>query len=124
MRPARHVPSFVLCLLLIAALPGWITSAAAQQQEKRLALVVGNGAYTKGALATPANDAGLIAQTLQAAGFDVIGARDLNGDTLRKSLHDFMQKVQDAGRWGQLPAGSVVTKGAVLFPRLEERAEA
>jgi methionyl-tRNA synthetase len=34
------------------------------------------------------------------------------------------QKVQDAGRWGQLPAGSIVTKGAVLFPRLEERAEA
>ncbi|WP_031509063.1 methionine--tRNA ligase [Streptomyces megasporus] len=30
------------------------------------------------------------------------------------------QHVQDAGRWGQLPAGSTVTKGAVLFPRLEE----
>ncbi|MGH3417257.1 MAG: methionine--tRNA ligase [Actinocrinis sp.] len=30
------------------------------------------------------------------------------------------QRVQDTGRWGQLPAGSVVTKGAVLFPRLEE----
>ncbi|WP_034267472.1 methionine--tRNA ligase [Actinospica robiniae] len=33
------------------------------------------------------------------------------------------QKVQDTGRWGQLPAGSTVTKGAVLFPRLEERTE-
>lgn len=32
------------------------------------------------------------------------------------------QRVQDAGRWGLLPAGSVVTKGAVLFPRLEESA--
>ncbi|AXK31730.1 methionine--tRNA ligase [Streptomyces armeniacus] len=30
------------------------------------------------------------------------------------------QRVQDAGRWGQLPAGATVTKGAVLFPRLEE----
>jgi methionyl-tRNA synthetase len=30
------------------------------------------------------------------------------------------QRVQDAGRWGLLPAGSTVTKGAVLFPRLEE----
>ncbi len=45
-------------------------------------------------LATAANDAGLIAQTLQAAGFDVIGARDLDGDTLRKSFRDFMQKAQ------------------------------
>jgi len=32
------------------------------------------------------------------------------------------QRVQDSGRWGQLPAGSTVTKGAVLFPRLEEPA--
>ncbi len=30
------------------------------------------------------------------------------------------QRVQDAGTWGQLPAGSVITKGAVLFPRLED----
>ena len=33
------------------------------------------------------------------------------------------QPVRETGRWGQLPAGSVVTKGAVLFPRLEERVE-
>jgi len=32
------------------------------------------------------------------------------------------QRVQDAGRWGQLPAGLTVTKGAVLFPRLEDPA--
>ncbi|MGW1985963.1 methionine--tRNA ligase [Streptomyces collinus] len=31
------------------------------------------------------------------------------------------QRVQDAGRWGTLPAGSTVTKGAILFPRLEEK---
>ncbi len=31
------------------------------------------------------------------------------------------QKVQEAGAWGLLPAGSTVTKGAVLFPRLEEK---
>ena len=30
------------------------------------------------------------------------------------------QRVQDAGTWGQLPAGTVITKGAVLFPRLED----
>nr|MDT0526332.1 methionine--tRNA ligase [Streptomyces sp. DSM 41633] len=31
------------------------------------------------------------------------------------------QRVQDAGTWGVLPAGATVTKGAVLFPRLEEK---
>ena len=65
--------------------------------EKRIALVVGNGAYAKSPLATAANDAGLIAQTLQAAGFDVIGARDLDGDTLRKSFRDFINKAEAAG---------------------------
>lgn len=30
------------------------------------------------------------------------------------------QDVRNAGVWGQLPAGVTVTKGAVLFPRLEE----
>jgi len=30
------------------------------------------------------------------------------------------QRVQDAGRWGQLLPGATVTKGAALFPRLEE----
>jgi methionyl-tRNA synthetase len=30
------------------------------------------------------------------------------------------QRVQDAGGWGRLPVGATVTKGDVLFPRLEE----
>jgi methionyl-tRNA synthetase len=32
------------------------------------------------------------------------------------------QKIGDVAAWGQLKPGSVVTKGAVLFPRLEEKA--
>ncbi|MFE1884001.1 methionine--tRNA ligase [Streptomyces diastatochromogenes] len=31
------------------------------------------------------------------------------------------QKVQEGGAWGKLPAGATVTKGAILFPRLEEK---
>lgn len=86
---------FLLPILAFAAAAP--DPARAQQQEKRIALVVGNGAYAKSPLATTANDAGLIAQTLQAAGFDVVGARDLDGDTLRKSLRDFIQKAQASG---------------------------
>src|SRR5947209_12881701 len=71
--------------------------AAAQAPENRVALVIGNAGYQAGALATPANDAGLIAQTLQAAGFDVVGARDLDQDSLRRALRDFLDKAQDAG---------------------------
>ncbi|WP_027529835.1 caspase domain-containing protein [Bradyrhizobium sp. WSM3983] len=89
--------AFICFLLPILVVAGALTPVRAQQQEKRIALVVGNGAYSKSPLATTANDAGLIAQTLQAAGFDVVGARDLDGDTLRKSLRDFIQKAQASG---------------------------
>jgi tRNA G18 (ribose-2'-O)-methylase SpoU len=101
MSVTRRLSAPVLCLALVFGLVGVLEPASAQQQEKRIALVVGNGAYAKSPLATAANDAGLIAQTLQAAGFDVIGARDLDADSLRKTFRDFMQKV------GSDPANTV-----------------
>ncbi|MGQ0683496.1 caspase family protein, partial [Bradyrhizobium sp.] len=92
----RRLIAPALCLALAFGL-GLLAPASAQQQEKRIALVVGNSAYGKSPLATAANDAGLIAQTLQAAGFDVVGARDLDGDTLRRTLRDFIQKAETSG---------------------------
>ena len=83
------------CLALIALMLS--AASYAQPAEKRIALVIGNAAYPAGALATTANDAGLIAQTLQAAGFDVVGARDLDLDSLRRAFHDFLDKAQSSG---------------------------
>ncbi|MEW6639864.1 MAG: caspase family protein, partial [Pseudomonadota bacterium] len=97
MQLARTLSIVSACLLVVLASTGLSQTASAQQQEKRIALVVGDGAYAKSPLATAANDAGLIAQTLQAAGFDVVGARDLDGDTLRKSFRDFVQKAESSG---------------------------
>lgn len=82
---------------LLAAVIAFASGASAQQTEKRIALVVGNGAYQAEALPTAANDAGLIAQTLQAAGFDVVGARDLDQDTLRRTFRDFIDKATASG---------------------------
>src|SRR5262249_38229689 len=65
--------------------------------ERRFALVIGNGEYRAGRLPTAANDAGLIAETLRAAGFDVSGARDLDWITLRRSVAEFLEKVSAAG---------------------------
>lgn len=56
--------------------------------------MIGNAAYEAGALATEANDAGLIAQT---AGFDVEGARDVDQELLRGAFRDFLAKVTAAG---------------------------
>ncbi len=92
----KHQRSLVLALLSVL-LFGSLASAGAQAAEKRLALVVGNANYSSGVLPTPANDAGLIAQTLQAAGFDVVGVRDLDQDSLRRTFRDFIAKVSAAG---------------------------
>lgn len=86
---------FTLLNAMVFAAGCFIGPASAA--EKRLALVIGNSAYQASPLATAANDAGLVAQTLQAAGFDVIGARDLDEDALRKSLRDFIDKASAAG---------------------------
>jgi uncharacterized caspase-like protein len=87
----RKLVLFALIPLMLA----FVSSAA--RAEKRVALVVGNAGYQTGALTTPANDAGLIAQTLQAAGFDVVGARDLDQDSLRRAFRDFLEKATGAG---------------------------
>ncbi|MGO9005209.1 MAG: caspase domain-containing protein [Beijerinckiaceae bacterium] len=69
----------------------------AQAGQPRLALVIGNGQYRSAPLATAANDAGLVAQTLQAAGFDVTGAADLDQGALRLAFREFVDKVRNAG---------------------------
>jgi hypothetical protein len=70
--------SFVALLSLLAAFTLGIAATAARA-EQRVALVIGNAAYAAGAIKTAANDAGLVAQTLESAGFEVMGARDRPG---------------------------------------------
>ena len=89
----RTIIAALFAVLSIALV--FVPSAA--HAEKRIALVIGNAAYQAGALNTPANDAGLIAQTLQAAGFDVVGARDLDQDSLRRAFRDFLEKATSSG---------------------------
>jgi uncharacterized caspase-like protein len=94
LRQALLGAALLLAVCALAAIP----ALAQQATERRFGLVIGNGEYLAGGnLPTAANDAGLIAQTLQAAGFDVMGARDLDGDALRQTFRDFVQKVAEAG---------------------------
>lgn len=82
------------------ALLGLLGAAKAQDApptNPRIALVIGEATYLDGALPTAANDAGLIAQVLQAAGFDVVGARDLDEKSVRGALRDFLDKAAQAG---------------------------
>src|SRR6516164_7973080 len=86
----------IVALLAVLA-PLFAAPAGAQAPERRFALVIGNSEYKAGRHPTAANDAGLVAETLRTAGFDVAGARDLDQDTLRRSIREFIDKVSAAG---------------------------
>src|SRR3979409_693825 len=92
----KHQRNLILALLSVLLLGG-LALASAQAAETRVVLFIGKANYPSGVLPTPANDAGLIAQTLQAAGFDVTGVRDLDQDSLRKTFRDFIANVSAAG---------------------------
>jgi uncharacterized caspase-like protein len=91
----RHLKLLLLFLAALTFVPSPVAGRTAQ--EKRVALVIGNASYKAKPLATAANDAGLIAQTLQAAGFEVVGARDLDEGPLRQAFRDFADRLRAAG---------------------------
>ena len=94
----NRIAAFPAVLAFIALLaPLMVMQSSAQTPERRFAFVIGNTEYQAGQLPTAANDAGLLAETLRGAGFDVSGARDLDQETLRRSLRDFLGKVSAAG---------------------------
>jgi len=94
MRKKTTLASFFVVTALFVFAPA---SGEAQTADHRLALVIGNSTYQKGPLATAANDAGLISQTLTTAGFDVTGAANLDQEGIRLAFKDFLGKVKAAG---------------------------
>ncbi len=83
---------------LALAAPAAASPARAQPAPStRVALVIGEGAYRAGPLPAAPDDAGLVAQVLAGAGFDVTGARDLDGDGLRRAFRDFLDRAGAAG---------------------------
>jgi uncharacterized caspase-like protein len=91
----RSAYKFFFCLIAMLAVA--IGPRLGKADELRFALVIGNSDYKAGPLATPANDAGLVADALQAAGFTVTGARDLDQATLRETFREFVGQVSAAG---------------------------
>ena len=65
--------------------------------EKRVALVIGNGAYINTTpLANPANDAGDMVAALKIAGFDVVQAVDADKRKIDQALRTFTEKMAGA----------------------------
>lgn len=64
--------------------------------EKRIALVVGNADYAKGAaLKNPINDARSVAEQLRNLNFDVILEEDLNSTSFTNALKSFERKIKE-----------------------------
>lgn len=85
---------FRLAFVLVPLL-AWVTPG---QAEKRVALVIGNGAYAKvSKLPNPVNDAAAVEAMLKAARFDkVVRASDLGAVQMRRLLRDFSDDVRGA----------------------------
>jgi uncharacterized caspase-like protein len=84
---------------LIAALSvaGFLVSANAALADKRVAFVVGNGAYKNVApLPNPAVDAKSMAKLLRNVGFDVVEGANLTRDKMTEKLLDFGKKAEGA----------------------------
>src|SRR5262245_21554157 len=65
--------------------------------EKRVALVIGNGAYKVGRLSNPILDARALAQTLRSLGFEVTAYEDLDYRAMRRAVAEFGERIADGG---------------------------
>ena len=84
-------------LTVILSLICMLFTAHAAKADKRVAFVVGNGAYKNVAqLPNPPIDAKAMAAVLRNVGFDVVEGTNLTRDTMTEKLLDFGKKAQGA----------------------------
>jgi hypothetical protein len=88
-----RVPAGVLCA--VAALT--LLSVAPAAADRRVALVIGNGAYQNALhLPNPRNDAQDVADALQRSGFETIVGLDLDKTKMDAALIRFARAARDA----------------------------
>ena len=84
---------WVIALSLLAVL----TTASAANAERRVAFVVGNGAYKYAPkLENPVDDADAMTSLLRSIGFDVIEGTNLGRDQIAEKLLEFGKKAKGA----------------------------
>lgn len=93
--PGRAGTLGVVALVVFFA---FALTATAARAEKRVALVVGNGAYPMAPLRNPINDARAMAKTLNQLGFEVILRTNLSQRGMIEALRDFGERL---GRNGE-----------------------
>lgn len=87
-------PTFCVLLAFVISIFGWVEAAKAQ---KRVALVIGNSAYTHTpALTNPRNDAADVAAALAGFGFQVVEGYDLDKPGFDRTVRAFAVALQGA----------------------------
>jgi uncharacterized caspase-like protein len=91
----KILPPIAVRFLSVLILTFWAGTALA---DKRVALIVGNGQYTRISpkLVSPANDAHDLAQALAGMGFDVILRTDVGKGEFDQALAEFARKASGA----------------------------
>jgi uncharacterized caspase-like protein len=67
------------------------------KDEPRVALIIGNGAYTSGPLKNAVNDALDVAASLAAKNFEVILVQNGNRNDMRNAIREFSTKINNGG---------------------------
>ncbi|MBN1414807.1 MAG: caspase family protein [Bacteroidales bacterium] len=90
---------FFISALAAAFIPFQISSQvqnqASYQQQKRIALVIGNGNYLTGPLANPENDARAMKASLQDVGFTVLEYENLTQGQMKRAIDEFGESMKD-----------------------------
>ena len=83
-----RLATWVLAVLLPAVAPA---------AETRVALVIGNSAYSSGSLPNPVNDAKLISEGLKSVGFEVIARHNADQTAMKRAIQEFGERLEKAG---------------------------
>jgi len=90
---AMPIRIFLVLFILVLIYP----SASPAATERRIALVIGNSAYSAGPLKNPVNDAAAMAAQLQKLGFTVILKKNANLRGMEDALTDFGDRLKRGG---------------------------
>ena len=91
----RRIAALLLSAVLMVLLAA--PALAAPLQERRVALVIGNGAYKQGPLKNPANDARDMAAALKSVGFEVILRENASLRGMNEAIDQFWQSLKKGG---------------------------
>jgi DNA uptake protein ComE-like DNA-binding protein len=90
---AMSIRIFLILFLLILIYPSSLPAAT----EQRIALVIGNGAYSAGPLKNPVNDATDMAVALKRAGFTVMLKKNANLQEMVEAIETFGNNLKRGG---------------------------